>query len=97
VDVVAELVREGVIPLGQGRGEERKIASGWSLARLEALIGQAKRALHYAERGGIAASHPHVHPSAQCVGAIMGKLTRHVAARPATEPQQDPIRVAAAA
>lgn len=97
VDVVTELVREGVIPMGQGRDEARKLASGWSLARLEALIGQAKRALHYFDRGGIAASHPHVHPSAHCVGAIMGKLTRHVGARQVAEPQQDALRIVAAA
>lgn len=97
VDVVAELVREGVIPMGQGRGVERKIASGWPLARLEALIGQAKRALHHPELGGLAASHPHVHPSARCVGAVMGKLTRHVGARQDAAVPQDPIRIAAAA
>jgi hypothetical protein len=97
VDVVTELVREGVIPMGQVRGEPRNVATGWSLARLDALLGQAKRALHYPERGGIAASHPHVHPSARCVGAVMGKLTRQVGAREDAEPRQNPIRIAAVA
>jgi hypothetical protein len=97
VDVVTELVRDGVIPVGQARGEARKLASGWGLARLEALIGQAKRALRYSERGGIAASHPHVHPSARCVGAVMGKLTRHVGACQEADPKQNPMRIAAVA
>lgn len=97
IDVVAGLVRFGVIPQGQagahghGRGHEgdntRELADAQTCDQVEELLNSVKTTLGYSRNGSNGIGHPHVHISGLRAYEAFKVLSRAVAMQQDPEPK----------
>lgn len=78
LDVVTELVRSGIIPVG-GKQGGRVLASLEQIERVEALVNEIKAVLGYQRNGSNGIGNPHVDPSGHRAYEAMKVLAQAIA------------------